>query len=82
MRGDIVSALGVQELGVTCGAVCVYPSRVPDAVAALKKIGAAHIPVAAGENGDAWGLGCEEEEDVGGMGTVHFDDKIWQLSDI
>ncbi|XP_043196041.1 deoxyribose-phosphate aldolase-like [Amphibalanus amphitrite] len=47
VRGDIVSALGVQELGVTCGAVCVYPSRVPDAVAALKKIGAAHIPVAA-----------------------------------
>ena len=50
VRGDIVRTLGVQELNVTCGAVCVYPNRVPDAVAALKKIGAAHIPVAAGES--------------------------------
>ena len=49
VRGDIVRTLGVQELNITCGAVCVYPNRVPDAVAALKKIGAGHIPVAAGE---------------------------------
>jgi len=46
VRSDIVTALGVEQLGVTCGAVCVYPSRVPDAVATLKKLGV-DLPVAA-----------------------------------
>ncbi|XP_037080228.1 deoxyribose-phosphate aldolase-like [Pollicipes pollicipes] len=47
VRADIVEALGVAGLGVRCGAVCVYPSRVADAVATLKKIGAGDVPVAA-----------------------------------
>ena len=43
VRSDILAGLGCADLGVTCGAVCVYPSRVADAVACLKGTG---IPVA------------------------------------
>ena len=31
-----MDAMGVSDLGITCGAVCVYSSRIPDAVKALK----------------------------------------------
>ena len=34
--------------GITVGAVCVYPSRVEDAVTSLKAAGASQIPVASG----------------------------------
>ena len=44
VRPDILASLGVEHLGITCGAVCVYPARVADAVAALDGSG---IPVAA-----------------------------------
>ena len=44
VRPDILESLGVADLGITCGAVCVYPARVADAVASLKGSG---IPVAA-----------------------------------
>jgi len=47
IRKDIVAAMEIEDLNLTVGAVCVYPSRVPDAVAALKKFGAPQIPVAA-----------------------------------
>ncbi len=43
VRADIMAALGCSDMPLTCGAVCVYPSRVADAVAALKGTG---IPVA------------------------------------
>jgi deoxyribose-phosphate aldolase len=43
LRPDIVKELGIEELNITTGAVCVYPSRVKDAVAALK---GTNIPVA------------------------------------
>lgn len=46
IRHDIMKALGMEEAGITCGAVCVYPARVDGAVNSLKKIGA-NIPVAA-----------------------------------
>ena len=36
-------------LGITVGAVCVYPSRVEDAVTSLKATGASHVPVASGK---------------------------------
>ena len=36
MRRDILEQLGAGDLGLTCAAVCVYPSRVKDAVDALK----------------------------------------------
>jgi len=43
VRTDLLDALGCGDLNIKCGAVCVYPSRVADAVAALKGSG---IPVA------------------------------------
>jgi len=47
VRSDLLKALDMQDVGLTTGAVCVYPARVPDAVAALKRAGALDIPVAA-----------------------------------
>ena len=44
VRPDIMEMLGVEDLNITCGAVCVYPARVLDAVEALQGTG---IPVAA-----------------------------------
>jgi len=43
VRPDILQAMGCSHLGITVGAVCVYPARVKDAVEALKGTG---IPVA------------------------------------
>lgn len=43
VRADIKTALGVADLPLTVGAVCVYPGRVADAVEALK---GTNIPVA------------------------------------
>ena len=43
LRPDFVKSLDVEDKGITTGAVCVYPSRVAEAVAALKGTG---IPVA------------------------------------
>jgi deoxyribose-phosphate aldolase len=43
LRPDFVKALDVEDKKITTGAVCVYPSRVPDAVKALEGTG---IPVA------------------------------------
>ena len=45
IRKDILMAMGME--GIKVGAVCVYPSRVADAVAALKKFGHSDVPVAA-----------------------------------
>ena len=47
VRPDLLKALDMHEVGLTTGAVCVYPARVPDAVAALKRAGGSQIPVAA-----------------------------------
>ena len=43
LRPDLVEALGIADLGLTTAAVCVYPTMVPHAVAALDGSG---IPVA------------------------------------
>lgn len=53
LRDDIVSALGVADLGLTVGAVCVYHRYVETAVAALRGSG---IPVAAVSTGFPSGL--------------------------
>src|SRR6202162_5094745 len=42
-RTDLLEAMGVADLGITVGAVCLYPSMVPYAVQALEGSG---IPVA------------------------------------
>jgi len=43
VRLDLLQAMGVDEIGLTVGAVCVYPTMVPHAVKALQGSG---IPVA------------------------------------
>jgi deoxyribose-phosphate aldolase len=43
VRPDMLASLGAQETGLTVAAVCVYPSRVRDAVEALR---GSNIPVA------------------------------------
>lgn len=45
VRSDIIEKLGVTDLNITCGAVCVYPSRVPDAKKALKDANST-VPIA------------------------------------
>jgi deoxyribose-phosphate aldolase len=53
VRADLLEALGVHDLNITAGAVCVYHQRVPDAVRALEGSG---IPVAAVSTGFPAGL--------------------------
>ncbi|HXJ31716.1 MAG TPA: deoxyribose-phosphate aldolase [Gemmatimonadales bacterium] len=53
IRRDLIEALGVESLGITVGAVCVYHALVPTAVRALEGSG---IPVAAVSTGFPAGL--------------------------
>ncbi len=53
VRSDILEALGMNQAGITTGAVCVYHEMVPIAVEALKGSG---IPVAAVSTGFPAGL--------------------------
>lgn len=53
VRHDILEALGVGDLGITTGAVCVYHNRVADAVRFLE---GTNIPVAAVSTGFPAGL--------------------------
>ncbi|MGL4611001.1 MAG: deoxyribose-phosphate aldolase [Trueperaceae bacterium] len=53
VRDDILEALGVQDLGIVVGAVCVYPTMVRHAVKALEGSG---IPVASVATGFPAGL--------------------------
>lgn len=48
IQADVAKDLGVGDLGITCGAVCVYPSRVAEAVEFLKGTGIPVASVAAG----------------------------------
>lgn len=43
VRPDILKSLGMENRNITVGAICVYPSRVPDAVKHLK---GSNIPIA------------------------------------
>lgn len=53
LRDDLERQLGIESLGITCGAVCVYHAMVPVAVDALAGSG---IPVAAVSTGFPAGL--------------------------
>lgn len=53
IRTDLLRALGVEDKNITTGAVCVYHSLVPEAVASLE---GTHIPVAAVSTGFPAGL--------------------------
>jgi deoxyribose-phosphate aldolase len=46
IRYDLLKAMEVENLGITTGAVCVYPNRVADCVKYLKQAGAPHLPIA------------------------------------
>ena len=48
LRDDFLEALGFQDVGLTTGAVCVYPNRVKEAVAQLEGTGVPVASVAAG----------------------------------
>lgn len=48
VRADIIEALGVEELNLTTGAVCVYHTLIPTAVEVLKRT---QIPIAAVSTG-------------------------------
>jgi len=58
LRDDVAQALGVQDLDITVGAVCVYHSLVPTAVDALR---GTNIPVAAVSTGFPAGLSPIEQ---------------------
>jgi deoxyribose-phosphate aldolase len=58
LRDDLAPALGVEELGITVAAVCVYHAMVPTAVEALA---GTQIPVAAVSTGFPAGLSPLEE---------------------
>src|SRR3954447_22469310 len=58
LRDDLADALGVSDLGIKVGAVCVYHSLVPTAVEALEGSG---IPVAAVSTGFPAGLSPIEQ---------------------
>ncbi len=58
VRKELVDALGVADLGITTGAVCVYHAMVPTAVEALQ---GSRIPVAAVSTGFPAGLSPLEE---------------------
>ena len=58
LRADLVEALGVRELDIKVGAVCVYHALVPAAVGALEGSG---IPVAAVSTGFPAGLSPIEQ---------------------
>ncbi len=53
LRPDLIKALGAEEMNITTGAVCVYPSMVPYAVEALD---GTNIPVASVATGFPTGL--------------------------
>ena len=53
VREDVLEALGMADAGLTTGAVCVYPTMVPHAVAALEGSG---VPVASVASGFPAGL--------------------------
>jgi len=59
VRDDILTALGVEDLGITVAAVCVYHAMVPTAVEALAS---SSIPVAAVSTGFPAGLNPFEQK--------------------
>jgi len=47
IRKDLMEAMDMTDVGITTGAVCVYPNRVKECVQLLKKYKAENVPVAA-----------------------------------
>ena len=74
VRPDILASLGCQSLGITVGAVCVYPARVADAVEALK---GTKIPVASVATGFPSGQISHEVTLRGGANSLATDLTLW-----
>lgn len=75
VRTDLLETMGVADLGITIGAVCVYPTMVPHAVRALEGSG---IPVASVATGFPAGLSpmkarLEEIHYAVGAGAAEID---------
>ncbi len=70
LRADIIDALGVRDLDVTVGAVCVYHQYVATAVDALRGSG---IPVAAVSTGFPAGLSPFEQR----LAEIHASKRFW-----
>ena len=82
VRKDLLDAMGVADLGITCGAVCVYPSRISDAVKALKDARSS-LPVASVAAGFPAGEfyfvhKCGNLEAQGGMHDMFVPSSIFQ----
>lgn len=45
VRKDLLESMGMADKGITTGAICVYPSRVPDAVKTLENLNS-KVPIA------------------------------------
>lgn len=60
VRGDLIEAMGVEQLNIQVGAVCVYPSRVPDVVKAFSDMKLTRpIPIASVAAGFPAGMCCQ-----------------------
>lgn len=66
IREDLIKALGVQQLKLTCGAVCVYPNRVSEAKTSLKECGGSNIPIASGMHNVTVTMWTNVRKDVAG----------------
>merc|ERR1712212_180178 len=60
VRADLLKALDMHDVGLTTGAVCVYPARVPDAVAAGFPSGQYPLSTRLTEVSDAVAAGAKE----------------------
>ena len=63
VREDLLESMGMKDKGITSGAVCVYSSRVADAVGTLKRLDS-KIPVASVAAGFPAGELCTSMEEV------------------
>ena len=45
IRQDLIKSLGVEDKNITVGAVCIYPTRIPDAIEAMKEL-KCQLPIA------------------------------------
>ena len=62
VRPDLLESMGMADKGITTGAVCVYSSRVPDAVKTLKDINS-NVPVASVAAGFPAGT-CRKQNEI------------------
>jgi hypothetical protein len=77
--------MGMEDAGLTCGAVCVYPSRVAECVAFLKQYGAEQVhsliylinrfAYSILDYQDPWHVGTDPDADMD-----HMDPVFWSVT--